>query len=208
MAEPLGHDADDGHRVVVQPYRLADGRPIAAEAPLPQIIGDQGDVADPAAGIVGGEVPAHHRRHPEDREEVGRDHRRRDPLGLPVAGQVDIDRPGTGRILERVHLAAVIVQLGRGHRHVGHAARTEAGAQRHQPAGIGIGQRPEQHRVHHAEDRRVGADAQGKREHRDYGEPRAPSQAAEREPEIPPEGVHHATSLSRGAPGTKRPSNR
>jgi hypothetical protein len=63
-----------------------------------------------------------------------------------------------------------------------------------QLAGIAIGQRAEQHRVHRAEDRGVGSDSQGEREDDDAGEGRALGQAAEAVAEILQEGIHGAIS--------------
>src|ERR1700751_5471533 len=51
--------------------------------------------------------------------------------------------------------------------------------ERHQPIGIRIGQRVEQHRVHDGEDGGVGADAKRQRENRNRGEAWRPAQLAQ-----------------------------
>ena len=54
----------------------------------------------------------------------------------------------------------------------------------HQPLGVPVGQRAEQHGIHHAENRGVRADAQRQRNHRHRSEARALRQHSQRIPQI------------------------
>ena len=55
---------------------------------------------------------------------------------------------------------------------------------RHQSPGILIGQRPQQHGIHYAEDRRCRADAQRQDDHRDHREHGRPQQGSHAVPHI------------------------
>ena len=118
VPESARHHADDGDRVVVEADGPTDHRPVTAEAPLPQVVGNERDVAD-AALIVGlGEIATQRRRDPEQREVVEAHDRGLDPLRLVGAGQVDVDRPHGGEIAQGGHLSHQIVVLRLRHRHV------------------------------------------------------------------------------------------
>ena len=82
----------------------------------------------------------------------------------------------------------------------------EPRAERDELVGPVVRQRPQQHRVDHAEDRGVGADAERQRQHGDEREGGAPRQSADRESKVPPERIHHATSRWKGSVPTSRPS--
>jgi hypothetical protein len=206
MTEAFRHDADDGDRIVIEPHRPSDHRPLAAEPLLPQIVRDQGHVADVALVVGLGKVAPQHGRRAEQREVVVAHYRGLDPLGLVRAGQVDVDRPHGGQVADRRHFREEIVVFGLRHGHLTPFAAQQLGPEAHQLIRLRIRQRLEQHRVDHAEDRGVGADAQRERQHGHDGERRAPPEPAQRESKIPPERVHHATSTPSGAPGTRRPS--
>ncbi len=62
--------------------------------------------------------------------------------------------------------------------------------------GVRVGKRLEQHRIHEAEDRRIGADADGKGQDGDGGEPRTLAECAHRVTDIPQQG-RHETHLHR-----------
>jgi hypothetical protein len=61
---------------------------------------------------------------------------------------------------------------------------------RYQPARISIRQRPQQNRIDHAENRRVGADTKHDCEHCDQSEPRALAQLPQRKAKVLPAAVH------------------
>ena len=58
-----------------------------------------------------------------------------------------------------------------------------------QAVGSGVRKRSDQRRVHRAEDRRVGANREGERQHADGGKARLTHEAADGEPQIPRDGI-------------------
>ena len=111
-----------------------------------------------------GERAAEQRLHAEDLEELRRRLRREQPLGLADAGEVGVPALADGERIEDLH-ALADVAVGR-HGKPGFEA-VEDGVvvvERHQPIGLVVRQRPQQHAVDEREDRGVRADAQRERQ--------------------------------------------
>ena len=182
-------DADDRHRHAFNPDHASDEGWVSAEQSGPRLIPDDGDerrpgpllrVVEPAAErrLESQDVEIGCRRELDDRIADGtvveiadgvRDaagHRRREDVGvlrdLLVGGvRGDDERPARAVVLIDVDEA------------------------------IGVGERllPEQHRVHDAEDRGVGADGEAEDQHRRRGEAPIAHQAAEPLPRVAHERV-------------------
>jgi hypothetical protein len=58
--------------------------------------------------------------------------------------------------------------------------RREIALERHEPLGVGIREGPQQHSVHHREDRRVGSDSEGERRDGNRGESRSAGKGPQR----------------------------
>src|SRR6185437_4708484 len=94
-----------------------------------------------------------------------------------------------GHGLEVMRLVTIVAETGRTH----WGLELERGIvviDRDQTPGIGIRKRLEQYRVHHAEDRAVGADTEREREHDDDGKGRIAAQPPERVAQVVAESVH------------------
>ncbi len=126
-----------------------------------------------------------HGLHPEHVERVRGHIGAGRPLGMaaPVAeirraagGRRDGERPAPLGVVE-------ILRIGQGRL----GPPVPSVPHRDQPAGLGIRQGTQQHRVGQAEDRRVGADSQRQRQHRDGREPGVRRQPAQRVPSVLPD---------------------
>ena len=167
--EPGGHDADDDTRPVVQRDRRSDDRGITPEVALPGTMAEQDHAVVAVLFLVGGERATVQRIDPQQREQ-----RRRGGDAVESRRLVEARHGGRlvrvhGELCERVAgLAPVQEQrLGR----VGLLASAEILgtelANDRDGTRIVVRQRPQQHAVDDAEDRRVGADRQRQRDHDD-----------------------------------------
>ena len=156
----FGENADDGPRLPIQGDGLSKDRRLAVEVPLPEAMADEDDRL--AAGpIFGGrKIPSDERldaqRWQERHGRVEADHLFR----VAAPGQRERIERGQRQVAEHLlpllHLekarigkadaVEVLLQVGR--------------AQSDQAVRLRIRQRPEEHRIHHAEQRHVGADAE------------------------------------------------
>jgi hypothetical protein len=184
-----GRNPDDLERLAVDPRHAADDTRISRVLPPPEAVADDGDAVTAVGPLVLGEAAPEPGRYAEHREEGGRDASTLEPdrtgpglhaeVGIVVGGD-SLDRP-----LRRGELA----EVGRRRRKGLRIDRRVHRPDRHQPVRIGIGQRPDDDRIEHADDRRGGADAEGEGERRSGREPRVPAQRASREAEVLPQHI-------------------
>ena len=182
--EARRHDADDDDRIAVEQRRLADDRRVAPEGARPQRLGDHRRPLGAVRVVAGFERAAGDRRHAQQREDVGRDDGHRNRRRLAVAGQRDGGRRVPGDVLHGAGLRAPVedVEVGAV---VGLVA--DGGVDGDEARRVGEGQRLQQHAVDDAEDRGVGADAEG--QHHD--DQRAEARRLEEEPECLAEVSEH-----------------
>ena len=161
MDEAGRHHAHDGVALVVEGDRAPDHAGIGAEFPTPQRIGEDHDVVVARSRVFGSERAPQARGHPEDLEEVSREPVSDDRLRL--AGPGEAAGPVARGAQVREHAAAVAVGgVGHGrHRSARDAALGAVLPDPDEPVRVGEGQRPQEHGVHDAEDRHVGADGDG-----------------------------------------------
>jgi hypothetical protein len=159
--EARRHDADDGQHAIGDRQGASDGIR-AAKPPLPQVVADHRDrpcviVADPAShgghGSQGGEQ-ARRDRHDRDR--------------FAAVGQLLDARSFVGADLrQRRRARPPVLEIGGRHRQEWNTTLVVARPHPDELAGIRIGERAEQHRIDHAEDR--GHPADSEREHHRRG---------------------------------------
>ena len=122
------------------------------------------------------------------------------PVGTHGHGTIS-SRPGAPRARQAVHVSGqrledlvALLPVDVVARRDEERRRRARLLDRHQSVGLGVGQRPEQHRVDEAEDRRVRADSDPQREDDDQAEARVPPEA--------PQGVLHVADdrLEHGKP--------
>ena len=177
--------ADHGVRLRVDAHRPADdaGRP--GEAPPPEPVADERDPRRVGPILLRQERPAQGRLDPERREIGLGDPHHPDAFGVAfrAADGGRADEPVRAHRGERAGVAGVVEEVGR--REIAHLAVVVVeAAQLDELLGCGVGQWGEQHRAHHAEHRRVGADAEGQRADGDQGEAGVGEEAADGEPEV------------------------
>ena len=115
-----------------------------------------------------GEAASRDRRDANGRQEIRRDETDEHALRLAVAGEVRGAAGVRRKRGEDVALVGVVGCLGR--RKPGLRPVRPMIPDHHQPVRLSVGQRLEQHRIQHAEHRRVCADAERNCQHRSGGE--------------------------------------
>ena len=176
-------DTDHGHRVVVDPDRLADDRRIACEPADPVVVAQDDDRVAHGDLIVlpGVEHAAERRLHAEQREVVARHHLRLHALGLVVDADRRRDQPPAQHFRERLRLLLVVLVDGVRVHARPHVAAVVAPllVQHDQLLGILDRQLPEQHLVDQREDRRIRANPERQGQDGDDGEQRAAAKPPE-----------------------------
>ena len=152
-------NADDLHRVGVQAEMFADDVRVAAEVLHPEVVGEHHHRwhARPVVGRPS--EPTEHGRQAHDLEEVSGHESEIEALGTLGLLQRAEPRRVLGDTAKGRHAVAKVTDLGHGERHA-RTGRTIGGlAQVHEALALAMRERLEQHPVHDAEDRGVGADA-------------------------------------------------
>jgi hypothetical protein len=194
-------------RNAIQPDGLPDDVRVSTETLHPEPVTDQRDVVLARLVLFRAERTPEDRLDPEDVEEIGADEGALQPNGRARTGQRHA-LVRTGRdIIQRVSPRAQVQVIGR--RHVvepGGAAHLMEDAD--ELLGMRIGQRPQEHRVDHGEDRRVGADAQGQRHHGGQSESGRPGEPADGVAQVLQECLHRGGLVRQPCrtPAVTRPS--
>ena len=157
-------DADNRPRLFVRADRAANGVGASAELFLPRGVAQDCHWRRARHVIAGHERPAGRDRNAEHLEETGRDLDRSHELGPSSAGQCH-----SARRERRDGVKAGALQFPRFVIGVGGDVFPIAGLlvrrpDQHEAVGVREGQRAQQHRIHHAEDRRVDANAKAERQ--------------------------------------------
>ena len=162
--------------------------------------------AGPFPRVAGLEIATDNRLNAEDLEKVGRDARNLGPRGLRRPRN---RRDAVAVLRDRLEAAALVAEI-----HEVRVREPRPPALRgdledgHDPARVGVGQRPQQHAVDDAEDRRGHPDAEGQREHRDGSEARVLAELPKGVAAIGEHGheERHAPPLSLCVQSPRRPS--
>jgi hypothetical protein len=180
----VGHDADDGVGLAVDPHGLADTLPVAAEVGLPERSREQSDMMVTPAVFLGREEPSQQRAQAQDLEVLGRNEPHTDLLGfLGRRRRAEVLPPGVvdDELLEGVALPSQVAGVQR--RGPGRSA-VPGGEDPHQSVRVCKRERAEEDRVQHREDRGVRADSERERQHGDAREGGRLAQHARRETDI------------------------
>ena len=184
-----GEDADDRVGLAVQRQDVAEDAAVAAEARLPEPVGEEGDARASRPFLF------RHRRAPErragaqDSEEVARH-----PLGRQRDGLVDAGQVGAPSAVreESVEASGVLAELEEVRDREGlPVAPGLERVDREEPLGVREGEPAQEHGADDREDRGVGADRQGEGRYDGGGEARAPADVAEGEAKVAQEARHH-----------------
>jgi hypothetical protein len=195
--EAGGHHPDDRPRHPVDPQGPPEDLAVAAEAALPEFVAEDRHRLGAGELLRLGEAPSEDRRHPQERQHRGGDRGRVQPLGSLAAGQVDGPAVVDPQVLEDPVRPPVEEIGGVGVLELGNAEPRGGVPHPHQPLRVGVGQRPQQDAVDDAEDRGVGADAEGQGEDREQGESRLPQELADGGAEVAEERIHRQAPVVR-----------
>ena len=196
-AELLADDAEDGIGLVAERKRGADNFRIAAEFALPESVADDDDVAAVGRVFLRREGAAENHGRAEEAEVRFGNVNAMHLLGH-FAGEIEARTAEVvgGDILQHAGLLAPVVELGG--RSNAKVAIRRCVHHLHHAVGIRIGERLEQHRVHHREDGGVGSDAEGERGNRGDGEGRIADEHAQGVAEVAEEIAHVLPPLGTG----------
>ena len=169
--------AHDLHRLAVDRYRSTDDTGIRCEHPPPEAVADDGDRRRIGHGLFRAECPAESRQRPEYFQRPGRHGRRGHALRITRRSR-DVDGiRGHRRERHRAALLGVVEVLGVRQR--GSSAPVPPVPDCDETLGVTIRKRTQQHRVHDAEDSRVGADPERERHDGDRDDADVSPHAAE-----------------------------
>ena len=156
--------ADHLHVIVVHDEMPADDPRVSLESPLPQFVTDHDAQDDEIARVPGLDErpPERQRRCPQQRQQVVGHPRPRDPLHRAIDRKARIAAFDRGDVGDQIALVPRIEDRAGRRVRAGQARRDRL--DRHDPAGIGVGQRSPEHGVDDAEDRDVDADAERDRQ--------------------------------------------
>jgi hypothetical protein len=175
---------DDRELVAVQENALSHDPGIGVQAPGEEVVRDDRGWLPGCAVRIRGEVGSQEQRHSKDREEVPgnnfADHAVR-AIADAYREAVRTVKRDTGKDLP---LFAKCLKNWNRKTDLFACSRLK-GLQLHERFGVGYRERPPRDRVEHREDRRIGADAERHRQHRDGGCHRTAAQGAAAKTEIP-----------------------
>ncbi len=162
----------------------ADDRRVAAPGAQPVRMAEDQHRLGAWLVVVGREGAAEERPGAEHAEEVGRDDAGLHAFGLAAAEEVEPHRVVLGETGEGVLAPPQVLDVRHREPLLLVGVERQALVEHHQPVGLAVRQLVQQDATHDAEDRRVGADAQGERRHHRAGVARVPAQQAEREAHV------------------------
>ena len=182
--EARGHDPDDDGRAVSHLNGLADQTAVTAKAALPEPMAQHGNAVLAGGPLLRQKGPPGHRNLPQHPEEVGGNAGGLHPLRVPVTRQA---HAGDGIRRDRFEHPVPLLEREEHRLGIVHHRKPlfrRGAPERHQVFRLGVRQRLEQDAVDRAEDRGVGSDAQGQREHGDRGETGPGPEDPDAKPEV------------------------
>ena len=135
------------------------------------------------------ETPAQNRRSAENGKQAGAGSHRSHPFGVGVAREIAVLRCERGRRVEDPVLRTILLETLGIDRQPVDTELEELVPYHHQPSGILVRQRAQQHRVHHTEDRGIGANSERERQHGGERESGSSGETSERVADVLEHGV-------------------
>jgi hypothetical protein len=192
--ESLRRDADDFVGLGVERDRPSDDGGIAAEAPVPEPMADDGAAMAAGGFLVCQEPAAERRLHAERREEIRGHAEALHPLRLVPANQVHVP-PGERRhALNAVALALPVEEIRRRHRFAAVLGIAGTVGQQQDPVHLREGERPDDQGVDHRQDGGVRTEPERERQHDQAGKPGALQVCSQRIFHVEAEGAHQGIS--------------
>ena len=192
IGEAPRHHAHDRERLAIEHDRGADDAGVRREALAPQRVAEHDHARGAPPIVLGHERAPERRRHAEHGEEAPGDEPTHELDGLAAAAH----RPGlvrarqAGHVFERGVARPPVAERRVRHLDERLAAVAVTLPDERQAIGLGVGKRPQDHGVRHAEDRDGTADPDGERRRRDQREDGPSSQPSRGVRQIPTERTH------------------
>ena len=167
VVEPLAHYAHHGHGHPFDIHRAANDAGVCRKHPLPQPVAEHHFLLAPGLRLFGEKDTPQHRLCSQDPEQARRYRRAQHALRAALQPQVHRIRRHGCHVTEAVIQLLEIAELRRGNP-VLVVRRADAGEPRphfDQLVRFRVGERPQEHRVEHAEDGGVRADTQRHGDH-------------------------------------------
>src|SRR5580700_2712030 len=114
MPEVGRHHADDGIKVIIDPYLLADDIRIRAEAPLPRAVAQDGDCSDSCHAVLRAKHASHRRVHSQHGKIASGIEHYFYARRLFAAGEVGVDGQKARNVLEDLGLLPEITEFWHG----------------------------------------------------------------------------------------------
>ena len=165
-------NSDYGEYFIVELHGFAENARVARKAALPQAFGEQHHVVPSRLSLVGHEGAPLDGIHLQKLQQAARSPQPIDMHGSIASGDVEGARVVNFHLLKAAALGFPIheIRIGSDDAIGRQTSFCAGGPKPHQPAGIREWQRSQQKGVDHAEDGRVGADAERERQYGDDAE--------------------------------------
>ena len=201
-AERGGHHADDFVGFTIERDLPAEDGRISSEPVAPQVIGQDHHARTPGAILLGKKRSTECWRHAKHREHVPGDSFAEQLFGRSRFREDRRHRGKSGQVVERP-VGALIIDEVCGRYGQSRVPPLVDFPQRDEPCAFGIWERPEHDGIDDAEDRRIGADAEGQREH---GHRREAGRTAEKTERVAKVMKEHDTRGAKAVPGEYAPT--
>jgi hypothetical protein len=155
--EVRGHDPDDGIGLAGELDLASDGRGVATELRLPEAVAEDGHAILSLVGLLFRERAARARGDTEHVEEVSRRVHRLQPLRLALAGEEDVVADVSRHPREGRARLPPVREVRGGGVDAGPALEGVRLGDPDEAAGVGVGERAQEHRLGHCEHRGGGA---------------------------------------------------
>ena len=154
-----GKDADHGDAFSVNVQASTENSFVAAKMAMPKTIADHRDVWSCGIFLVRQEIPSSSRGDAQHLKKIFRDERAGEHLRLSLSRESYVPRKVRRSVFQRAALLVDLAELCKGKRNSVCLTLPIKLSNGNQPIRIGIGQGPQKHGIHDAEDRGVRANS-------------------------------------------------
>src|SRR6516162_7029051 len=172
MAKSAWQNPNNCKGIIVDPDGTAENIRIGAIGTAPQAIADRGLCSETRHEVLRTKQPSNLRGHTQHGKVAETAVDPLDTFGLSGAGQILATLEDRRHIFKYTRSRLQVIQFRLGKPNVPQSYAGLVKEDSYQTIGIGVGQRMQQHRIHDAENGRVGSHAQSQRHYSDGSEAR------------------------------------